>query len=628
MIKKELLKRICKYALCTCMAGLIVMGTACTKEKDAGQAENEVTNGGTAESTPEPAKSKNDGQAKEPAEEPQPTNTPASSETVPENTPTQTLTPTPTPVVFSEMLIFSRQDKFSEKSFELELKYDSLKEGDIYYTLDGSLPTKEATAYTGPIALAAPEAGVKAYIVRAICYAKDGSATNVATSTYFVGEGVRDYYDTLVFSIVSDPYNLYDDEYGILSQKLLSSSSAKGEDYERPAYIEALNSDGSVVFEQDAGIRIVGGGSKTGSASPSIKLYAKKKYTPDRGYFPFSLFETPRYDKEGKVVKKYGKLTLRTDGDDWQNTLMRDALANNLLEAAGFENYEASMPAIVYVNGEYYGLMWLHEAYCEEYFRRKYGEVEGEVVMVEPSEQGVSVQRNATALEKTAVSDYKAFYKMYANSDLTNDDLYEELCKIIDVEDYLRYYAFELYVANTDWPDNNFFAYRYYANDGKSYTESGVYDGRWRYLVHDTDYAMGIYWNSESNKNNGADANTWSYVTDPSDRRYAPLFTSLMKRDDCKKYFVEYTKELINGALSAENFAAMVNDLNTGRQKGLALQMEYFKELKEANKAGESAIQIWINENNFNKNVEKLIRFGNERAEYALKYITELFGDY
>ena len=52
--------------------------------------------------------------------------------------------------------------------------------------------------------------------------------------------------------------------------------------------------------------------------------------------------------------------------------------------------------------------------------------------------------------------------------DLTNDVIYEKLCELIDVENYLEYYALQIYILNEDWPHNNYKVYRYYAAQGKN----------------------------------------------------------------------------------------------------------------------------------------------------------------
>lgn len=43
----------------------------------------------------------------------------------------------------------------------------------------------------------------------------------------------------------------------------------------------------------------------------------------------------------------------------------------------------------------------------------------------------------------------------YYHYDLTDDQLYEELAARLDIDNFLRYCAVEMFVANVDWPDNN-----------------------------------------------------------------------------------------------------------------------------------------------------------------------------
>ena len=97
-----------------------------------------------------------------------------------------------------------------------------------------------------------------------------------------------DDFTTLIFSITSDPYNLYDYEYGILIPGKLrddfikenpnkhidppdpANFNIRGRESEREAYLEILEPDGHVVASQKAGIRVYGGWSRA-NLQKSIK---------------------------------------------------------------------------------------------------------------------------------------------------------------------------------------------------------------------------------------------------------------------------------------------------------------------------------------------------------------------
>ena len=89
----------------------------------------------------------------------------------------------------------------------------------IYYTLDGSIPTLDSLLYEGAITMQASEE-VQSCVIRASTYDEEsGVWGEVFTRTYFYAEKletIEDRFSTYVVCLTSDPYNLYDYEYGIM----------------------------------------------------------------------------------------------------------------------------------------------------------------------------------------------------------------------------------------------------------------------------------------------------------------------------------------------------------------------------------------------------------------------------
>ncbi|MBP3595179.1 MAG: CotH kinase family protein [Lachnospiraceae bacterium] len=550
-----------------------------------------------------------------------PTNTPAPTATstptptptnTPTPTPTNTPTPTPTPVPL-EKVIFSEKEFFYQEDISVTLEFDTATEGIIYYTLDGSTPTVESAVYEEPIFMeASEEASPNLYHLRALAAYPDGTLSQVTAHTYFVGTKVAERYSTLIFSITGDPAQLTDAPDGIFYEDNVYN---KGRKNERPVYIEVLQPDGSLVFEQAGGIRVYGGKSR-GYSIPSMKIYARKEYSPEAGTFPFSLFETPRVDKPDKIVKKYDKLVLRNGGDDMQCAMIRDEFSHMLAAQAGFTDYESVLPALVYMNGEYYGLLWLHESYCDEYFQRKYGESDGEFIICEGSEKTKSISLTDDEIEETAAREYNAMYKKYAYADLTVDETIAELNELLDIENYLKYYAYVLYGGTYDWPNRNYKCYRYYAADGVSYGE-GAKDGRWRFLIHDMDSSFGTH---TGPANLRYAYNDWADVLNKKHERYSPLFTALMKRKDCRKFFVNYSLELMNTVYAYDNVNTLLVEMDTARYT--ELHGYYYDYLKSLRKAGDT--RIWTNPSYYDHYMEQIRTFTTERPAYAQKYLEEI----
>ena len=132
--------------------------------------------------------------------------------------------------------VFSADSGFYEEAFDLTITADA--DHEIYYTLDGSIPTKDSMRYDGPIHVYnrsnepdqyrtirnvrrdyleydwkdGPPTD-KLFLVRAIAMDKEGNQSPVTTASYLLG--LEKYKNKLVISLASDPDGLFGDENGI-----------------------------------------------------------------------------------------------------------------------------------------------------------------------------------------------------------------------------------------------------------------------------------------------------------------------------------------------------------------------------------------------------------------------------
>lgn len=532
---------------------------------------------------------------------PEPTATPA---------PTPTSTPRPTPTGTAGEVCFSSADYFFTDNTFIELSVASKKKsGYITYTLDGSEPTKTETLYTEPILLVTNTGDFpNVYSIKAKVWYDDGTVSDTCVHTYFLNENIHDRYTTAVFSINGDPSELTGSPDGILYGE---NYKDRGRASERKVYIEAISSDGTRLFEQFAGVRVFGGTSRE-HAVKSLKLFARSEYQNNKGTFGTSMFGSTTLDGKD-LIKKYDKLVLRNAGDDFQSAFLRDEMVQRLAAAAGFDAYEAVVPALAYVNGSYYGFYWLHESYCDKYFQYRNGKSDGEYIVLEGSDKSKSVSGDAN--EIAAAKEFNALYKKYAYANLTNDATYAELCALVDVENYMDYMSLNMYVANYDWPQGNYRCFRYYAAEGEEYG-TGEMDGRWRFLMHDADTGFGTY---QSSADAGAARNDFEQVLTSSSTRYAPLLAALLKRTDCRDYFINKMLEYMNGALSYESVCTVLDQMLTERDTELAYYYTYLNTLK-----GEH--EIYARPARTELHIERIRSFSKQRPEYILQYMEKFFG--
>lgn len=496
--------------------------------------------------------------------------------------PVVTVTPTPLTAVESlnQSVQFSLKENFYQETQELVLY--SQTEGTIYYTLDGSTPNTESQVYQSAITLAAGKTteAMKVYPVSACVYGADGTSSEICVHTYFMCKGIEERFNTYVVSITSDPYNLYDYEYGIfvggkimddylaehpnetVDGKTPANYHMKGDESERPVYVEILSSDGTTVINQDAGIRTYGGWSRSADQIP-MKLFARKEYSTVNNKFRFPFF-SDAIDEKGKEIDAFKRLVLRAAGNDNGVAFIREELFQTLAKAAGYEA-KSVCPCAVFVNGEYYGAYWLTEVYHESYFETHYGKFDGTVIICE----GTVAEVTADDEELYAAEEFNELYSIYSTADLTDDKRYEELCEKFDVKNYLEYFAYQIFLGNKDWPHNNYKVYRYYAADGEEYGEA-PFDGKWHSLLHDLDFTVGVYGAGVTERFLADFLNEdGSIKLDENEDRLGEevcaLFDQLMRRPDCREIFNVKMLDLINGVFADEYLNSVLEELNASR---------------------------------------------------------------
>ncbi len=396
----------------------------------------------------------------------------------------------------------------------------------------------------------------------------------------------------------------------------------RGKESERQVTVMISDPAGQNLVRQLCGIRIYGGASRE-SYLKSVKLFAREEYDAENKTFAYDFFGTKKQDGSGENIDSYKRLVIRNCGNDFQFAWIRDELVQRLAARAGFMDTEAVAPAAMYINGEYRGLYWLHESYCDSYFKAKYGKKDhkGEFIILEGSETEKKVDEDE-GLNQDAANEFNASYAYLSGLDMTSDSNYKDLCDFMDVENYLQYYAINILVNNRDWPWNNYKCYRYYKGKDEQYEEGDVFDGKWRFLLHDTDYSMGLY----DQKETQASYNNLKSIMNPGNTHgdfsnYSPLFTALMKRDECRQYFIDYIRQLMKGAFSRENMLKMLEVMNAGRAEAMEKHIKYIESLRRQGKPG-----MWAGAEHQEEQISKITKFIGERADYLEKYLKSELG--
>jgi hypothetical protein len=398
----------------------------------------------------------------------------------------------------------------------------------------------------------------KATVIRVIAVDSKGVHSRVATKTYFIGNNLADYANHRVVSLVSDPDNLVSQDRGIMVRGKSSyrwdsnppyNFRMKGADWEREAYLEIFEgnaSSRSVPLSTGVGIRVRGGWSR-GVGQKSFSVYFKEQYGINNLRNYNLIPGTPGAVKaDGKTpVERYKGFMLRNGANDVEYTKFYDVFLQELLSDRSFST-QASVPCIVYLNGEYWGPYNFQERYSDNHTEYKYGVKKENVISYDNGE-----------LDDGTVVDEALFWQMMnmANKDMSISSNYNAFCAVFDIDNFIDYWAAEIYIYNEDWPHNNYRLWRTRTTEpGNSYG-----DTKWRYQMFDTEFALGIYNGGGLTGQSGK--NAFDEILTGSDMNHHnnKIFKALLANPDFCKKFVNTMMDLYNVNFHPDVYGSKLN---------------------------------------------------------------------
>ncbi len=155
-------------------------------------------------------------------------------------------------------------------------------------------------------------------------------------------------------SLVTELANLFDPATGIYV-----NARGQGMAWERPVSVELLNPDGTKGFQIDAGLRIRGGYSRSGSnPKHALRLFFRPEYGT-------ATLQYPLFEKEG--VDEFECIDLRTSQNySWSNeggdrdTFVREVFSRDTQRDMR-QPYTRSRYYHLYIDGQYWGLFQTQE---------------------------------------------------------------------------------------------------------------------------------------------------------------------------------------------------------------------------------------------------------------------------
>ena len=443
-----------------------------------------------------------------------------------------------------QTVTFSSVGGFYDEPFYLSLHCDDAFQ--IRYTTNGNQPVATSPLYDAPLYLDellysrsevytvqttidelfwVPERVDKCITIRAAAFDDVGNRVSpVVTQSYFIMSLGCDTHGLPVMAISADSLDLFGYEQGILVPGInfdpndnywTGNYYQSGRDWERLVNVEFYELSDNSGINQQAGLRTHGGTARRG-IQKGLKLYARDEYGAKRFHHKF-FDEIPN--------ESFKHLVLKPFVDHWFITGIQDDITNRMAHEINVASL-VSRPVVLFLNGEYWGIYYLREKPDAHYL---------EDHLDHPDDEFNVIGNWYGEIEDGDNSGFVEMMQWLQNADLSDDDNYATLCSMIDVDSFIDYYCFELFIANNDWPANNMRCYQWR-------------NGPWRWIFFDGDDALlkmnlDMFYNATTTDNLG-----W-----PTDERSTLMFRKLLENDQFEERFLNRFEQLLSSQFSYAN---------------------------------------------------------------------------
>lgn len=426
--------------------------------------------------------------------------------------------------VFSSLGKINTSSKNTRESISLSLPEGAPEGTVIRYTLDGTEPTENSLVYSTPIV-----SYNTSIIIRAKLFCEGYLSPRAVTHSYIKHNREQ---TIPIISIVTDQKYFYDSSIGIYVGDENDENSNFFHDWRRPINIEYFPNRGEAAVINQLGETRIQGGYTRRMKFKSLAVYANKRFGEKRLNYEF--FPT---SKPG--ITDFKSIILRNSGNDFDGLYFRDAAIQTLAAKHCDVDWQAWQPAAVYLNGKYLCMLNIRERSNEDNIYTNYNGLE-DIDMIENWEE-------LKTGDNVAFQQFKDFYTASANAENTNMDNY---AKLMDINEYLNLMALNIFISNTDFPGNNIVQWRPKTEDGK-----------WRWLIKDTDFGLGLYGKSAEDK-----YLDWLYNTGSTEgsnqAAHTRLFRRLMEDQRFKDMLIDRILIFMGKFLNKTAFTEIIDSMN------------------------------------------------------------------
>lgn len=455
---------------------------------------------------------------------------------------------------------------FYNGSLQVELKPPATG-SIIYYTLDGSKPDENSNQYSNPLTI------TETTVLRAMAVEPDMLPSPIENRTYFINRE----HQLTVISVMIDPLDLWDYREGIYVEgpgavdRYPYYGANFWKDMEKAIHLELYEPDGTLGASADAGIKI-GGQFSRGMDQKIFNVFFRNIYGYNRLHYPLFL---------QKNITEFKAITLRTSGQDSVYSKIRDIMMTSLLENTGLD-YQDHRQAVLYLNGEYWGIYNIRERANRYFVADNHG--------LDPDK--IDLLQANWIVRAGSNEDYLDMLQFVINNDMSRAENYEYIKTRMEIENYIDALIVQIYCAQTDQGN-----IRYWREQGP--------DGRWRWIVYDLDWGFWlahVEYNTLASMTDPAGTGAWNNIS-------TALTVNLLKNKEFEHTFVERFAYHLTYTFAPERVIRRIDELAANIEAEMPNQVERWG----------GSMDRWFSE------IEDLRKFARQRPDIVIEQIRQKF---
>ena len=267
--------------------------------------------------------------------------------------------------------------------------------------------------------------------------------------------------------------------------------------------------------------------------------------------------------------------------------MMRDGMMTGLVTRMDIDK-QAYRPAEVYLNGEYWGILNIREKVNEHFIASNHDFDPDDIDLLEG---------NGWAIHGSS-DHYFTMLNFINSNNMQLDQNLNVVKSMMQTDNYIKYQISQIYFDNRDWPGNNIKFWR---------SRSG--NGRWRWIMYDTDFGFGI-WDPYKYT-----YNTLAFALEPNGPGWPNppwstfLLRKLIENNQFKIDFINYFADHLNTTFHPGKVKKHIEDFKSNIES----------EMRDH-------LNLWGgNYNNWENEIQVMINFGTNRVNYVRSHIRDQF---